>query len=144
IQATKAGILEIADVFVINKSDKPGSDRLRRELKTMLSLAVDLPEDAWQPPVVHTVATSGEGVDELFDKIEDHRDWLDGHDSIAGRDRRRLEHLVRLIVTGELAARLEGVLDAPTWQRTLEALLERRESPYAAADAVIDLISTDE
>ncbi len=144
IQATKAGILEIADVFVINKSDKPGSDRLRRELKTMLSLAVDVPEDAWQPPVVHTIATSGEGVDKLFDKIEDHRDWLDGHDSIAGRDRRRLEHLVRLIVTGELAARLEGVLDAPTWQRTLEALLERRESPYAAADALIELISTEQ
>lgn len=141
IQATKAGILEIADVFVINKSDHPGADRLRRELKAMLSLASDRPENAWTPPIVHTIATEFEGVDKLFDKLQAHRQWLDEHNSAHLRDERRVEHLIRLIVGGELDARLAQAIDSPTWQDELRALVERRESPYRAADLLIELIT---
>lgn len=143
IQATKAGILEIADVFVINKSDHPGADRLRRELKAMLSLAVDQPDEAWTAPIVHTVATEADGLDELFDKLEAHQRWLDEHHSAAQRDRRRVEHLIRLIVAGELDARLARAMETESWQEELGALIERRDSPYRAAQLLIDLISTD-
>ena len=141
IQATKAGILEIADIFVINKSDHAGADKLRRELKTMLSLAVDRPEDAWTPPILHTVAIDAEGLDKVYEKIGDHHQWLEADDSHVERDRRRIEHLVRLIVSGELDARLEKALGSDTWKEDLAALVERRESPYAAADLLIELIT---
>ncbi len=141
IQATKAGILEIADVFVINKSDHPGADRLRRELKTMLSLAVDQPEDAWTAPIVHTIATEFDGLDKLYDKLQAHRQWLDAHNSSQARDERRVEHLIRLIVAGELDARLAQAIDSDTWQDELRALVDRHDSPYRAADLLIELIS---
>jgi LAO/AO transport system kinase len=142
IQATKAGILEIADVFVINKSDHAGSDKLRRELKTMLSLATNGREDAWKPPVIHTIATDGEGLDKLYAKIEEHRQWLGSQHSGRARDGRRIEHLVRLIVSGELDARLDEALSDATWRAQLEALVERRDSPYAAAERLIALLGS--
>jgi LAO/AO transport system kinase len=141
IQATKAGILEIADIFVINKSDHPGADRLRRELKTMMSLVSDLPEDAWSPPVVHTTATTDEGLDELFEKLEAHRAWLDADDSHLERDRRRVDHLIRLIVNGELDTRIDELTASQGWQARLDELVERRQSPYAAAEWLIDQIA---
>ncbi|MGM0558931.1 MAG: methylmalonyl Co-A mutase-associated GTPase MeaB, partial [Myxococcota bacterium] len=122
VQATKAGIMEIADIFVVNKSDKDGSDRLRRELKTMLSLG-EYEEDAWKPPVIHTIATRGEGLDALFEELEAHRDWLDEHSSEHNRDVRRVEHLIRLIVSGDLDARLARAMQTETWQDELQQLV---------------------
>jgi LAO/AO transport system kinase len=146
IQATKAGILEIADVFVINKSDHPGADRLRRELKTMMSLVENAPEDTsednWEPPVVHTTAIESEGLEKLYDKIELHRAWLNRHDQKRTRAQRRVEHLIRLIVQGELDARLDRALDSPAWQEELRALQTRRETPWQAADLLIEMITS--
>jgi LAO/AO transport system kinase len=141
IQATKAGILEIADIFVINKSDHAGADRLRRELKTMMSLVTDLPDDAWTPPVVHTIATEADGLDTLFEKIEEHRTWLENAGSHVRRDRRRVEHLIRLIVNGELDARIDRIVASDHWKKRIEELVERRESPYAAAEWLIEAIA---
>ncbi|MFW5967664.1 MAG: methylmalonyl Co-A mutase-associated GTPase MeaB [Persicimonas sp.] len=142
IQATKAGLMEIADIFVINKSDKEGSDRLRRELKTMLSLDETRTDDDWTPPVIHTVATQGEGLETLFEQIEEHRKWLEDHQSEGLRDRRRLEHLVKLIVSGELDARLARALTTEEWHATLKRLADRKESPYAVAEAMIEKLAT--
>lgn len=141
IQATKAGIMEIADIFVINKSDHPGADRLRRELKTMLSLVENPPEDAWKPPVVHTIATEHDGLEKLFEKIELHRAWLDAHDQHATRAQRRVEHLIRLIVQGELDARLARAMTSDTWKKELDALTERQDTPWSAADLLIEMIT---
>jgi LAO/AO transport system kinase len=141
IQATKAGILEIADIFVINKSDHAGADRLRRELKTMMSLVSDHPEDAWMPPVVHTIATESDGLETLFDKIEAHRAWLEKDDSHLERERRRVEHLIRLIVNGELDARIDQLVATDGWQERIDGLVDRQESPYAAAEWLIDAIA---
>jgi LAO/AO transport system kinase len=140
IQATKAGIMEIADVFVINKSDKAGSDRLRRELKTMLSLG-EYDEDDWKPPVVHTVATQDDGLEELFSRLREHQEWLEEHSSEHDRDVRRVEHLIRLIVSGDLDARLEAAMSSDTWHDELEQLVARRESPYHAAQKLIELMN---
>lgn len=144
IQATKAGIMEIADIFVINKSDHPGADRLRRELKTMMSLVENPPEDAWKPPVVHTIATEHDGLEELFSKIEAHRAWLDAHDQHDARAKRRIEHLIRLIVQGELDARLAGAMKSKAWKHEMDALTEREDTPWRAADLLIGMIGRED
>ena len=143
IQATKAGIMEIADIFVVNKSDKQGSDRLRREIKTMLSLG-QYDEDDWEPPVVHTVATTPEGIDDLLATVHEHQKWLAEHTLEHDRDVRRVEHLIRLIVSGDLDSRLAEAMATETWQRELDDLVERRDSPYQAAQMLIDLMTDSE
>lgn len=140
IQATKAGIMEIADIFVINKSDHPGADRLRRELKTMMSLVENPPEDAWTPPVVHTIATEHDGLDKLFEKIEEHRAWLDAQGQEGARARRRIEHLIRLIVQGELDARLARAMGSQAWKQEMDALTERQDTPWRAAELLIAML----
>jgi len=76
VQAIKAGILEIADAFVINKADREGADLLQRDLRMLVSLA-EPDEGAWEPPILRTIATKGEGVTELVQKALDHKTWLD-------------------------------------------------------------------
>jgi LAO/AO transport system kinase len=130
IQAIKAGILEIADVFVINKADREGADRAHRDLATMLSLADAL---EWMPPIVRTVASKSEGIGALLAEIERHREWMAGDDRLAGRRRAQL----RLRVEGILKDR---VLAAARDEAGLEAELERafaaRVDPYRVADAL--------
>ena len=72
IQAAKAGILEIGDLFVINKADRDGADQVRRELRSMIALA-ERPEGAWKPEILKTIASKGEGIDEVVEAIERHR-----------------------------------------------------------------------
>ena len=86
IQAAKAGILEIGDVYVVNKADRDGADATARELRHMLGLGETR---AWQPPVVKTVAARNEGIDELVDALEKHRAWMDEHGELALRRQRR-------------------------------------------------------
>ena len=84
VQANKAGLMEIADVFVINKADRKGVEETRRDLMQMLDLS-DLPHDAWRPPIVDTVATNGSGVAELWEAILAHRDYAEHHGVLAER-----------------------------------------------------------
>lgn len=127
IQAIKAGIMEIADVFVINKSDRPGVDRTRRDLESMLAMGA---ERAWSPPIVLTVASLGEGLEELYDAVEKHRAFL----SDSGELNRRRFHQLRLRVETILKAR---VLEAADTALGLESQIERAyaagEDPYTVA-----------
>ena len=84
IQAAKAGILEIGDVYVVNKADREGADRTRRELRTMLSMA-ERRDGAWRPPVLQTVASTGEGIDELLAEVDRHSAWLEESGELARR-----------------------------------------------------------
>src|SRR5262249_51715241 len=86
IQAAKAGILEIADIFVVNKSDRPGAQEVIRDLRNMLAM-VSRDEAAWKPPIVSVSGTSGDGIGELVERIDAHWDWLG---QSGERDRRRL------------------------------------------------------
>lgn len=110
VQAFKAGIMEIADIFVVNKADQPGVDRLRREIAALLSLG-NYGEDDWKPPVISTVATSNEGVQKLEERIND----LLLHDSQRGlaseRRRRRARFEVRALLGREIETRLSGISD---------------------------------
>ena len=137
VQANKAGILEIADVFVVNKADRGGLRQTVADLEGTLSLAGAGRDGSWRPPIVETVATRGEGTDELWSAILDHRAWLsiDGH----AHDRRtaRLSEELRAIVAARLAA-IAGVrCDGPAFDALVERVSARTLDPYSAADELL-------
>jgi LAO/AO transport system kinase len=95
IQANKAGLLEVADVFVVNKADRPGADETRRDLEHMLDLGAVRPADAWRPPILKVVAITGEGVAEVWDAVHRHRDHLTATGALRYRRERRLADQLR-------------------------------------------------
>lgn len=138
IQAAKAGILEIADVFAVNKSDRPGAQEAVRDLRTMLAMATYNPDD-WKPPIVSTAAATGDGIAELAAAIDKHRDWL----AVSGqRDQRRHDRVraeISAIALGELRLRMGGI----PGESRLDELAERVQAgdldPYSAADELIGI-----
>jgi LAO/AO transport system kinase len=138
IQAVKAGILEVADVFVVNKADRDGADATVRDLKGMLSLAGST-ADAWRPPVVRAVAATGDGLSDVVDAIEAHRAWLTGHDQLRVRRERRAAAEVESVALGLLRARLTSVQG-----RSLPVLAARVAAgeldPFTAAQQLADAV----
>jgi LAO/AO transport system kinase len=104
IQAVKAGVVEIADVYVVNKADRPGADGAVRDLRAMMSLVRREPGE-WRQPICTTVASEGKGVDDLVAAIGKHRDWLAGGDHLAVKRRRRAAAEIRERVDATLRAR---------------------------------------
>ncbi|MGE5718843.1 MAG: methylmalonyl Co-A mutase-associated GTPase MeaB, partial [Nocardioidaceae bacterium] len=96
VQAAKAGILEIGDVYVVNKADRDGAEQVRRELRTMISLA-ERPEGSWKPPIVLTVAQAGKGVDEVVQAIDEHRAWMESSGELERRRVRRARDEIEAI-----------------------------------------------
>jgi LAO/AO transport system kinase len=163
VQMLKAGILEIADVLVVNKADMDGADRTVMELREMVRMRNDSPSfaghhgaeasyegsettgeggtdgDTWEPPVLETVAKSGEGLAELLDTLAEHRDWLERTGRLEGKTRTRYAEEIRTLlredtsrlVTREIAAR--GGLDAH-----VDAVMDRETDPYTVADEVLE------
>ncbi|MFJ6213060.1 methylmalonyl Co-A mutase-associated GTPase MeaB [Streptomyces sp. NPDC092296] len=138
IQAAKAGILEIGDVFVVNKADRDGADATARELGHMLALGEARRPGDWRPPIVKTVAARGQGVDELVEVLEKHRAWAEAGGELAERRRRRAAAEVEAIAVAALRARI-GDLHG---DRRLDALAARVAAgtldPYAAADELVE------
>jgi len=130
VQALKAGIMEIADVFVVNKADRDGADRLVSAIESNLSLQTFGPGD-WRPPIVKTVATTGSGVPELLTAINAFR----AHSTTkqAGRHRARSEARLREIVSERLMAKV----DARALAAIVDRLSAREIDPYSAADAIV-------
>ncbi|MBN3931519.1 methylmalonyl Co-A mutase-associated GTPase MeaB [Streptomyces verrucosisporus] len=137
IQAAKAGILEIGDVYVVNKADRDGADATARELNHMLGLGEARKPGDWRPPIVKTVAARGEGVDEVVEALEKHRAWMEERGVLAERRRARAAREVETIAVTALRERI-GDLHG---DRRLDALAERIASgtldPYAAADELV-------
>jgi LAO/AO transport system kinase len=137
IQAAKAGILEIGDVYVVNKADRDGADATARELNHMLGLGEARSPGDWRPPIVKTVAARGEGTDEVVQALEKHRAWMEEHGVLAERRMRRAAGEVETIAVTALRARI-GDLHG---DRRLGALAERvvagELDPYAAADELV-------
>lgn len=113
IQAAKAGILEVGDVFVVNKADRDGSDVTVREIRAMITLG-DRPEGGWIPPVLKTVASRGEGVGEVVTAIAEHRAWLESTGDLQARRLQRARDEVEAIAMSRMrgAWRRDGALDA--------------------------------
>lgn len=135
VQAAKAGLMEIADVFVVNKADRAGAKDAVRELKQMLSMS----EAEWRPEIVTTVATKGEGIDELWEAIRKHRAYQESNGLLTSRRRRRIEREIKEIVAERFRRKAEedqGLLD-----RLTQEVVERKLDPYAAADRLMASIS---
>ncbi|MER7950847.1 methylmalonyl Co-A mutase-associated GTPase MeaB [Streptomyces sp. NPDC096079] len=137
IQAAKAGILEIGDLYVVNKADRDGADATARELNHMLGLGEARAAGDWRPPIVKTVAARGEGIDEVVEALEKHRAWMEEHGVLAERRRARAAREVETIAVTALRERI-GDLHG---DRRLDALAERITAgaldPYAASDELV-------
>jgi LAO/AO transport system kinase len=133
VQASKAGLLEIADIFVVNKADRDGVDETVRDLELMLHLA---PPSDWQPPVLTTVATQGTGIDELWKAIAAHRAHLEGSGDLARRRAARARDELQAIVAQRLQARAAEICAGPLFDEVASAIDERRLDPYTAADRI--------
>jgi LAO/AO transport system kinase len=138
IQAAKAGILEIGDVYVVNTADRDGADATARELNHMLGLGESRGPGDWRPPIVKTVAARGEGVDEVVEALEKHRAWMEERGVLAERRRARAAREVETIAVTSLRERI-GDLHG---DRRLSALADRIVAgdldPYRAADELVE------
>ncbi len=134
VQANKAGLLEIADVFVINKADRPGADETRRDLDRMLDLTA---ADGWRPPVVATTATAGEGIADLWEAIGAHREHLVSTDALEPRRAARVQdELVRIIAA--LLHERALASGGPALESLAGEVAARRVDPWSAAAGLID------
>jgi LAO/AO transport system ATPase len=138
IQAAKAGILEIADVLVVNKADRDGADRTVRDLKAMLGLGGRHSEPgAWRPPIVSTVAARGEGVEDLLAALDRHAAWLASSGQGERRRRARAAAEIEAIAVAELRSRI-GDLHGSAALGTLAAdVVAGTRDPYTAADELV-------
>ena len=136
IQAAKAGILEIGDIYVVNKADREGADQVRRELRSMLALA-DRQEGAWSPPIVKTVAAKAQGLDEVVAEIDRHRAWLEESGELATRRTRRARDEIEAIAVTALRERWGDVHGRSELDVLAAAVAAGRSDPYAAADELL-------
>lgn len=134
MQANKAGLLEIADVFVINKADRPGVRELRRDLEGMLDLS-QLGD--WRPPIVESVAQDGTGLEGVWATVAEHRAHLVASGDLEVRRARRVADELRRVVAARLAERVEHVADGATFQAQVDALVAGSTDPYSAADLLL-------
>ncbi len=136
IQALKAGIMEIPDIIVVNKSDHPLTDTMVREIRGVLSLA---PQHGWRVPIVETEAIRGEGVAKLVDTLLEHRAHIEAEGTLSERRRRNLRNEVIALAGARLRRRLEARLDAdPDFQGMIDEVVARRLDPASAAGTILD------
>jgi LAO/AO transport system kinase len=136
IQAAKAGILEIADIFVVNKADRDGADATYRDIQGMIALGERGPGE-WRPQVLRTVAARGEGIDELVAAIDKHRAWLDEHGELTRRRERRAAAEVEAIALNTLRARFGTLRDGTALSALAARVAAGELDPYAAADELL-------
>jgi LAO/AO transport system kinase len=137
IQVMKAGLLEIADVFAINKADRPGADNLEHALAGMLDRRPDA-RAAWRPPICLTAASLNRGIQGLYDSLRRHHDHLVSADGLAERRRRRLEAELRRKIDAELTRVFWSELVTPgEMARWVDALAEREIDPQSLARRIV-------
>lgn len=136
VQANKAGLLEIADVLVVNKADREGAADTVRDLQVMLELAG---ERDWRPPIVETVATDSRGIDELWRAVLDHRAYLEADGRLERRRDARLREELRAIVHERLRAGADERCRGDRFDRLVEQVAARQLDPYAAADELLQI-----
>ncbi|HEY3060826.1 MAG TPA: methylmalonyl Co-A mutase-associated GTPase MeaB [Chloroflexota bacterium] len=141
IQAIKAGILEIADILVVNKSDLVGADRLVADLRAMLQLAEERGE--WRTSIQQTVATDGTGVRELVDRIAEHRAFLERSGTWRARRAESARRQVRALVEDRILQRMQHVTSTSAWAARFEAIATRQQDPYTVADEVLREVTRD-
>jgi LAO/AO transport system kinase len=137
VQALKAGIMEIADIFVVNKADREGADRLVQSVAANLSLQTFTSQD-WRPPIVKTAATTGEGVDELWRQIGRYREH--SADTRVSRQRARQEYRLRELLSHRFMQHVESTLAPGEFERIVNAIASRETDPYTAASEIMERV----
>ncbi|ABU59056.1 MULTISPECIES: methylmalonyl Co-A mutase-associated GTPase MeaB [Roseiflexus] len=139
IQAIKAGILEIADVLVVNKADRDGAEQTVRQLRAMLSLA-DLPVDGWTPPVLTAVAMRGEGIEAIATAAERHLAYLRESERLTRREQERAERELRLILQETALERVRAHVAPSDWEALIAQIVARALDPYTAANRLLERV----
>jgi LAO/AO transport system kinase len=143
IQAAKAGILEVADVLVVNKADRDGAAQTVRDLKAMLGLGGRHSEPgAWRPPIVSTVASRGEGVEDLLAALEKHADWLASSGEGDRRRRAGAAAEIEAIALGSLRARIGDLHGTGALDALAAEVVAGTRDPYGAADDLVATLTT--
>jgi LAO/AO transport system kinase len=138
IQAAKAGILEVGDVFSVNKADRDGADATVKEIQHMLGLGEARQAGDWRPSVVRTVAMRGEGIDDLIEAIDKHQAWLRSSEELHGRRVRRAAHEVEAIAVAEIRTRMgESAPGGASLDELASDVVGGRLDPYTAADRLV-------
>jgi len=140
VQANKAGLMEIADVFVVNKADRAGAEETRRDLEAMLDLTASADGSAgggWRPPVVLAVATDGTGVADVWDQVLAHRAHLEATGELDRRRGRRAREELTRIVAERLLARARATAGGDRFDALLDEVERRGTHPWAAADQLL-------
>ena len=140
VQASKAGILEIADVFVVNKADRDGAGEAVRDLEIMLKLGPDL---EWTPPVVRTSTQTHLGIDDLWEAVERHRKHLESTGQLDERRRRRILREVEDMVSVRLRQRAADLLERGTLEELADDLVAWRVDPYRATAMLMERVSAE-
>jgi LAO/AO transport system kinase len=136
IQALKAGVMEIPDIIVVNKSDHPLTDTMVREIRGVLSLA---PQRGWRVPIVKTEAARGTGVDELITRLDEHRAHIEAEGTLSERRKRNLRNEVLALAAARLRRRLEEELrEDEEFAHLLDEVVARRLDPATAAATLLE------
>jgi LAO/AO transport system kinase len=135
VQANKAGLMEIADVFVVNKADRSGVADTLADIERMLSLRSPV---GWRPPVIPTTATIGDGVQQFREALVAHGEWSTASGAREERRARRVEAELDRIITARLRARVAALHEADTWDQAVEQVRAQRIDPWSAAESLLD------
>jgi len=136
IQAAKAGVVEIADIYVVNKADRGGAEQVTRDLRQVQSMGTAR-HAGWKAPIVKASAASGEGIDEVLAAIATHREWLEAGSELAARRQRRAATEIEAIALGEVRQRFGQVHGSAALAEAAARVVAGTSDPYSAAEALI-------
>jgi len=142
IQAIKAGIMEIGDIFAVNKSDRPGADKTVTEITMMMSLVEE--HGDWIPPIVKTIASKSSGIIELVNAMETHRQYLASSGELDRRNRERVRIRIETQLKESFMTRLiGGAITREAYESLLDSVLQKKENPHHAAEGLLARVSFD-
>jgi LAO/AO transport system kinase len=136
VQANKAGLMEIADIFVINKADRKGVEETSRDLMQMLDLS-NMPHEAWRPPIIPAVGTTGQGVTEIWDAVLQHRAAAEESGELERRRTYRLREELREIIAQRLGRRAREICTGDRWDELTDEVVSHATDPWSAADEML-------
>jgi LAO/AO transport system kinase len=138
VQAAKAGILEIGDVFVVNKADRDGAEATLRDLRHMISLGERREAGRWRPPVIKCIASAGQGIDEVVAAIGEHFEWSRTSGALQRRRLRRAASEIETIALTALRERIGDLRDGRRMEQLAQRVVAGESDPYAAADRLLE------
>jgi len=145
IQAIKAGIMEIADIFIVNKSDRQGAERATNDIRMMLELVHPEDGDPWLPKIFNTVAFRDEGIDEVVEGIDEHRDWMIRNNMLAGKKKLRAELQAFGLLYDRMKTRVFDILNSSEFENWRDNMVSGGGTPYELAESLEEkLLETEE